>query len=169
MFLDSLIESAPRRQRRRFWPTLASFALEMAVVAAMVVAPLMYTGALPPLHSERIIAVLPPVGAPPGPSTPEQPQPLNSAEVNDLRIHAPGHIPPRISTGPDPAGPTGLFIPGAEPSSPYTSTPDPVLMSLLKPDPYIAIYCDRATRYCATKAEADRVHRRDGRSAHPPG
>jgi protein TonB len=105
MFLDSLIESGPRRQRRRPWPTLASFALEIAVVAAMVVAPLMYTGALPPVHFGTMIVSVPPAAPPREMPQREQHRTEAPAEPAATGMEEPRFIPVGVRRGPDPTPP----------------------------------------------------------------
>ncbi len=63
MFLESLVESCKQREPRRGWATLLSFSLQTACIGLLVLLPLLYTGALPPLMlSEPVMA---PPAAPP--------------------------------------------------------------------------------------------------------
>ena len=49
MFYNSLLEAVPERRANRCWATLISFMLQVAGVGVLVVVPLLYTGALPPI------------------------------------------------------------------------------------------------------------------------
>jgi protein TonB len=50
MFLDSLIEAERYSRPRRCWAALASFALQLLLVAALVIVQFYYSAALPPVH-----------------------------------------------------------------------------------------------------------------------
>jgi protein TonB len=97
MFEDSTFESAHRiRTRSRGWG-LAAFALNSAILAALIVIPLIYPEALPAHWMSTLITAPPPPPAAPKP-VPQQPhaeQFHGRSEFVDLRLTA----PPRIPTG----------------------------------------------------------------------
>jgi hypothetical protein len=102
MFLDSLIESQPRRAARRRWTTLVSFALQAAAVAILVLAPLFYTGALPPLRFGSTIRA--PLAAPPRDNvTKLVTTDLPVSEARNDVFTAPSSIPVHVDMHPDPA------------------------------------------------------------------
>jgi periplasmic protein TonB len=68
MFADSLIDSNWAQTSRRGWTTIASFALQAAVVGMLLMLPLIYTEGLPQLKllaSPGMVAPAPPPGPPP--------------------------------------------------------------------------------------------------------
>jgi protein TonB len=99
MFEDSTFESAHRiRTRSRGWG-LAAFAFNGAILAALIVIPLIYPEALPKQMVNLLL-----VAPPPPPAAPKQPpqQPRAEAfhgtkEFVDLRLTAPSRIPPTIN------------------------------------------------------------------------
>ena len=116
LFADSLLDSRPTGRRR--WTTLVSYAAQAIMVALLVVAPMLYTTALP---NQKL--TLPLIG-PPAVSAPEPaPQPARSAashsEVFRGQLLTPTRIPREIaqlteSTVPPPFPGSGhAGIPGA--------------------------------------------------------
>ena len=109
MFADSFYESPWANRSRRGWTTLASFAVQAALVALLLVLPLIYTGALPQFQKPEIISMpaaqLAPPPAPPVPVARHNPVPLSNLLGN--RLIAPTAIPHAIqhieeSTAPPP-------------------------------------------------------------------
>lgn len=105
MFLESLIETSRDTRARRGFATFVSFALEAVVVGLLVLAPLIYTQALPGLRFSE------PVPPPPAARPRAQVRVATTlVEVppnlqNDGVIHEPTQIPRGIAKGPDPAPP----------------------------------------------------------------
>jgi len=87
MFADTLIDSNWAQMSRRGWTTIASFALQAAALAMLLMLPLIYTEGLPQLKllaSPGMVAPAPP----PGPLTPNPPalvppkcQPISSISL----------------------------------------------------------------------------------------
>ena len=93
MFLDSLIEPGCVIPRRR-WTTIVSFVLQAAGIGVLVLLPLFYTGALPPVRLEGAAVLFPHVRA-------------NTPHVNVITVHEPaaqGIQAPRFI-------PAGIYIP----------------------------------------------------------
>jgi protein TonB len=125
MFEDSTFESAHRiRTRSRGWG-LAAFAFNSAILAALIVIPLIYPEALPKQWATMLITAPPPPPAAPKP-VPQQPhaeQFHGQHEFNGINLTAPRRIPSTIGrfNGPesDPTGPISFGsdngIPGGDP------------------------------------------------------
>jgi len=102
LFLDSLIDGG-RFQPRRRWTTLVAFALQVVGIGLLVLLPLFYSGALPPVHVEGPAFLLPP-GHAAKPHV-EIMTVRQAAAPAPLTIHAPGSIPRGIyiPSEPEPA------------------------------------------------------------------
>lgn len=125
MFEDSTFESAHRiRTRSRGW-SLAAFAFNGTILAALIAIPLIYPEALPQHLMTSLLTVPPPPPAAPKPPT-QQPRAAefhDRSEFVDLRLTVPTHIPPTINThiadldptgGPISLDPGGTGIPGGD-------------------------------------------------------
>lgn len=99
MFEDSTFESAHRiRTRSRGW-SLAALAFNGAILAALIVIPLIYPEALPQHFVSSMITAPPPPPAAPRP-VPQQPRAEafhGTREFVDLRLTAPTRIPTTIN------------------------------------------------------------------------
>jgi periplasmic protein TonB len=115
MFADSLLESHFTRSRRG-WTTLTSFALQSLAVAAALMAPLLYTEAIPKL---RLVWAAP-IGPPPGPPPPMQRRSgmrQTQSNVSHGEVIAPPTIPNAIvpvvdEASPRDAVPSAACVPG---------------------------------------------------------
>jgi protein TonB len=149
MFEDSLLESGGRfRKQRNPWVTVASFALEAAVVGLLVLVPLIYTEALPVGAMASVFTTITAPMSPspnlgdPGPRPPaREPAPSN---FRDGQLVFSGRIPSTIANlHEDLTQPPGGFadssnvcvgcIPGLA-----TGPQNPVLTAMFKPPPVIA-------------------------------
>ena len=84
MFADTLIDSNWAQMSRRGWTTIASFALQAAALAMLLMLPLIYTEGLPQLKllaSPGMVAPAPPPGPPPETSASRPDQ----APISNLR------------------------------------------------------------------------------------
>lgn len=88
MFEDSLIESANRiKSRSKYW-SLATFALNVAVLLAVIIWPLLHPAALP----TQVMAPL--MVAPPPPPTPPHAAPAPKVQVtSEMLVNEPSRIP----------------------------------------------------------------------------
>jgi periplasmic protein TonB len=102
MFADSLLDSQWGNRSHRGWTTLASFALQAAGVAALLLLPLLYTQGFLPLqpHGE-IVAPMPQLEPAAERATASAPGLSVVSEVHGLALQAPQHVPDRISMDPD--------------------------------------------------------------------
>lgn len=113
MFEDSLVESTGRIRTRSRWYAVGSFALQAAVLAALIFFPYVYPDALPQQALTQVLVAHPPPTAPPqiphaAVAHNERPAPLTG-------LIAPTMIPRRIladdNAAPTPPGfPVGLEI-----------------------------------------------------------
>jgi protein TonB len=117
MFEDSTFESANRiRTRSRGW-SLAAFALNSAILAALIVIPLIYPEALPKQWAIALLTAPPPPPAAPKPA-PQQPhaeQFHGQHEFADMRLTAPRLIPTTINEQIVERPPSGGDIVGLDP------------------------------------------------------
>jgi protein TonB len=134
MFEDSLLESH-NGQQRRTWATTLSFVVELLLVGVAVLAPLLYTEALPEHALNAIVDIPAPPPAAPAPRAPSvaSHQPSRS-EINDGQIVLPQRIPARVREIHDEAAsgassPDG--VPGAVPGLPSNAAGDRLLAKLL--------------------------------------
>lgn len=127
MFEDSLFDSGAGSRPRKTWPKVISFTLEMCAVGLLVIAPLIYTQALPKQQLIDIVQLpSPPTGRPP---TPEVRTEIRAArdnhETRDDVLHEPNYIPRTTSMvhdEPSSEGPPSIgdFVVGGT-SGPTTS------------------------------------------------
>jgi protein TonB len=105
MFADALLDSRHLGSSRRGWATLTSFGLQAALVACLLIVPLLYTQGLPHVRWASPVAVpyIEPI-----PVRVEQvvPQQQNSGAILSARpsgavIHVPTQIPGHIDMAPD--------------------------------------------------------------------
>ena len=98
MFADSLIESNWARTSRRGWTTLASFALQIAVVAMLLTVPLIYTEALPQLILLASPGMVAPAPLPPSPPVSARPStPHSQSNLSGVHLLQPPSIPRAIA------------------------------------------------------------------------
>jgi protein TonB len=116
MFEDSTFESAHRiRTRSRGWG-LAAFAFNAAILAALIVIPLIYPEALPRQWAIALITAPPPPPAAPKPVVQQAraEQFHGQSEFHDLRLTAPRLIPTMINEHISERPPSGGDIIGLE-------------------------------------------------------
>jgi periplasmic protein TonB len=107
MFESSLIESGgKRRNSGRGFAALLSINLELLVVVALILLPLLFTQALPTLTT---LTEMPPLPVPRGRSVSNEPRGPDThtarPEPQPGVIHEPGSVPKRIESGPDAPAP----------------------------------------------------------------
>jgi periplasmic protein TonB len=138
MFEDSTFESAHRiRTRSRGW-SLAAFAFNSAILAALIAIPLIYPEALPKQMMNLLLVTPPPPPAAPKP-IPQQPRAEafhGRSEFVDLRLTAPRLIPTTPNTDIAERAPgngevigldQGTGIPGGDPFA-HSSSKPPVVV-----------------------------------------
>ena len=117
MFADSLLDSAWAHDSRRGWTTVASFAVQIFAVAALLLLPLIDGEGVPTLQwAAHIIAPAPPPG-PPAPAQVRNAPPPASNVAPDGRLIPPNQIPSHTAVinddvVPSPADP-GAYVEGA--------------------------------------------------------
>jgi protein TonB len=125
MFEDSLLERRFNKSHRKGATTI-SFAIQVLIIAALVIAPMMFVEALP---SRELVTVLvapspPPPPPPPAAETPQVKVPKHKIESEVLdngELRAPSHIPKKIAmikeSAPPPPSLSGVVggVPGGVP------------------------------------------------------
>ncbi len=97
MFESALIESsAPTTRRRSLYAKGLSFAMEAVLLGMAVLAPLLYTNALPRHVLVDTLAVPPPPRAPSPPASSVISHAISRSELNDGEVLLPRMIPRRI-------------------------------------------------------------------------
>lgn len=138
MFEDSLLPSH-NGQQRRTWATTLSFVIELVLLGAAVLAPLLYTDALP-YHALNVIIEAPaPPPAAPAPRAPSAAahEPGRS-EINDGQVIMPQVIPRTIKEiHDDAAGPDSLRdgVQGGVPGPTSDGAGDRLLAQMLRSIP----------------------------------
>ncbi len=116
MFLESLLETSTQAKNRRGWATLGSFLIQVAAIGALILAPMLYTDALPSVAA--LVRDINTVSVPSAPAAEEQrPEPRAPqakpehplTEFKDGVLQQPPSIPknPYIPTEPEAAFPSG--------------------------------------------------------------
>jgi periplasmic protein TonB len=126
MFEDSLVESAGRIRTRSRWFAIASFALQAALLVALILLPYLCPAALPrEALTTRLIA--PPPPAPP-PSMPHASAASPATAVQLAELAAPSIIPHHVAPGkPTSSAPPGT---GMEPNGTATDQIPGVIFSI---------------------------------------
>ncbi len=118
MFEDAMMESGGRINTRSRYYTVFGALFNGALLAGMVLMPLLYPEALPKNATAAMLVAPPP---PPPPPPPPAPQPLHMVRVTPAlnEFNAPPRIPTQISMGRDTAQPpaTNLGPEGSGPAS----------------------------------------------------
>ena len=97
MFADSFYNAPWENRSHRGWTTLASFAVQAAGVALLLILPLIYTGALPQLERPEIIHMpVAELGPPPGVHVVQQRSTTPLSNMAAGRLIAPPSIPHTI-------------------------------------------------------------------------
>jgi protein TonB len=99
MFEDSLIFSAGRMQKRPWWSTALSFALQIFRLDILILIPLIYTEALPKQQLMTFLVAPPPPPPPPPPpaAAPVKAVKILPSEVSDGRLRTPTKIPEKVA------------------------------------------------------------------------
>jgi protein TonB len=121
MFEDSLFDSGGALRKRKGWPKVIAFVIELCAVGLLVLLPFIYTQALPKKLLTVVETPSPPAGRAPT-HVAEQPRVTRPTQVlNDGVLREPSSIPRSISkTQDEPSdGPpsVGDVVPGAIPGS----------------------------------------------------
>jgi periplasmic protein TonB len=95
MFEDSLFDSGGALRKRKTWPKLVSFVIEVGAIGLLVLAPLIYTQGLPKQQMVDILRMpSPPAGRPPAEAVHEQPRASRDhRELDDKVLREPSRIP----------------------------------------------------------------------------
>lgn len=97
MFEDSLIESGGRLRTRRGWTSLVSFALQIMIVAVMILIPLIFTEALPRTQLMTFLVAPPPPPPPPPPAAaPMKIVKVIQTDIVNGELRTPTKIPQKV-------------------------------------------------------------------------
>jgi protein TonB len=157
LFQDSLLDSSVAQHKRRTWPTLLSFALQLFFLGLALSLPLWFTDVLP---KQQLLTFLeaPPPPPPPPPAAASTPPAVKVVKVTSNiangRLRTPSRIPAKVQMikeddAPPPVATTGGVVgrvPGGIPGGPLggviggiissTSSP-PAVPTLPKPVPTV--------------------------------
>jgi protein TonB len=128
---------AEAQDSKRFWTTCAGVTGQVGLVAAMILAPMVWPEALPSMHS--IVTILTPPGPPPPPlARPEAaPQPTHAAAVHPFvdpsgRVFQPPKIPDKVTMlTDDPPVVTGVYVAGGIPGGAVGGVRDGIIGGIL--------------------------------------
>jgi protein TonB len=119
LFEDILLDSSAAQRKRRAWPTLISFFLQLFVIGLLLLLPLWFTDVLP---KQQLLVFLeappPPPPPPPAASTPPTPKVVKlSSNIANGQLRTPSRIPARVQMikeddAPPPVATTGGVIGG---------------------------------------------------------
>ena len=146
MFEDSLFDSGGALRKRKTWPKLLSFVIEVGAIGLLVLAPLLYTQGLP---KQQIVDILhlpsPPAGRAPAQPVHEQPRAAReNRELDDKVLREPSRIPLKtqmVRDEPSTGGPPRIDgfveggVPGAVPNTVITEIARSVRPTMVKPAP----------------------------------
>ena len=120
LFEDILLDSSAAQRKRRTWPTLISFVLQLSLIGLLLLLPLWFTDVLP---KQQLLVLLeaPPPPPPPPPaaaSTPPTPKVVKvPSNIANGRLRAPSKIPAKVQMikeddAPPPVATTGGVVGG---------------------------------------------------------
>ena len=146
MFEDSLFDSAAAPRRRKSWPQVVSYGIEVCAIGVLVLLPLLYTEALSKqLWTSILEAPSPSPGRAPAQELREQPHARDNLQPNDSVLREPSRIPRTTSMVRDePAsaeGPPSMDVlvpsggPRGVPNSVLTEIAREVPPTVVKPAP----------------------------------
>jgi protein TonB len=125
LFEDILLDSNAAQRKRRTWPTLISFVLQLSLVGVLLLLPLWFTDVLPKQQLLVFLEAPPPPPPPPPPaaSTPPTPKVVKvTSNIANGRLRTPSKIPAKVlmieeEDAPPPAVITGVVggVPGGIP------------------------------------------------------
>jgi protein TonB len=143
MFEDSLFDSGGALRKRKTWPKLVSFVVEVGAIGLLVLTPLLYTQGLP---KQQIVDILrmpsPPAGRAPAQAVREQPRVArDDHELDDKVFREPRRIPLKTqmvqdelsSGGPPMIGLVEGALPGGVPDAVITEITRAVPPIVVKP------------------------------------
>jgi periplasmic protein TonB len=133
MFDDVLLDHAHGIQSQRGVSALVSFTLEAAIVAFVVIAPLLITHSLPLPELSTTLIAPPPPAPPPPPAAATHAPVVKASPVQLSELRTPAQIPKTINTAPEaatPAPPTA-GVPGGIAGGVAGGTPGGVLGGIL--------------------------------------
>ncbi|HUK24556.1 MAG TPA: TonB family protein [Terriglobales bacterium] len=138
MFDDVLLEHAHGIQNRRGMSAFMSFTLEAAIVAMVIIIPLMITQTLPVPELSTMLVAPPPPAPPPPPAAATQatrPPVVKTTTTQLDALRTPTKIPQTINTAPEPANPAPpsevAGVPGGVAGGVEGGTPGGVLGGIL--------------------------------------
>ena len=120
LFEDILLDPSAAQRKRRTWPTLISFVLQLFVIGLLLLLPLWSTDVLPKQQLLVFLEAPPPPPPPPPPatSTPLTPKVVKvTSNIVSGRLRAPSRIPAKVQVikeddAPPPVATTGGVIGG---------------------------------------------------------
>ena len=99
LFEDILLDSSAAQRKRRTWPTLISFVLQLFVIGLLLLLPLWFTDVLPKQQLLVFLEAPPPPPPPPPPaaSTPPTPKVVKvTSNIANGRLRTPSKIPAKV-------------------------------------------------------------------------
>src|SRR6478752_3118272 len=98
MFEDSLIESGGKLKTKRGATTLFSFVLQMILLGALILIPLLYTEALPKTQLMTFLVAPPPPPPPPPPPAAQQIKVVKQIQTDIIngQLRTPTKIPEKV-------------------------------------------------------------------------
>ena len=119
LFEDILLDSSAAQRKRRTWPTVISFVLQLFVIGLLLLLPLWFTDVLPKQQLLVFLEAPPPPPPPPPPaaSTPSPKVVKVTSNIVSGRLRAPSRIPAKVQVikeddAPPPVPTTGGVIGG---------------------------------------------------------
>jgi protein TonB len=120
LFEDSLLDSSVAQHKRRAWPTLLSFALQLFLIGLALLLPLWFTDGLPKQQLLTFLEAPPPPPPPPPPaaSTPPAVKVVKvTSNIANGRLRTPSRIPAKVQMvkeddAPPPVATTGGVVGG---------------------------------------------------------
>jgi periplasmic protein TonB len=134
MFDDVLLDHAHGIQSQRGVSALVSFTLEAAIVAFVVIAPLLITHSLPLPELSTTLVAPPPPAPPPPPATATRAPVVKASPVQLTELRTPARIPKTVNMAPEaatPAPPTEAGVSGGIAGGVAGGTPGGVLGGIL--------------------------------------
>ena len=120
LFEGSLLDSSAAQRKRRTWPTLLSFVLQLFLIGLLLLLPLWFTDVLPKQQLLVFLEAPPPPPPPPPPaaSTPPMPKVVKvTSNIANGRLRTPSRIPSKVQMikeddAPPPVATTGGVVGG---------------------------------------------------------
>ena len=120
LFEDILLDSSAAQRKRRTWPTLLSFVLQLFLIGLLLLLPLWFTDVLPKQQLLTLLEAPPPPPPPPPPaaSTPSAAKVVKvTSNIANGRLRTPSRIPSKVQMikedeAPPPVATTGGVVGG---------------------------------------------------------